>query len=86
LLPLIDTAPRPIRPLASPALAAGIAWWAHIGGFAFGAAYAFVANGFRTGAWTPTPGTSASHASVCLTSSYAASLDSLQVTKTRRAS
>jgi membrane associated rhomboid family serine protease len=30
--------------LTTPGLATGIAWWAHIGGFAFGAAFALIAN------------------------------------------
>ena len=35
--------------LVSPHLAGGVAWWAHIGGFAFGAAFAFVASGLGGG-------------------------------------
>jgi membrane associated rhomboid family serine protease len=35
--------------LASPGLAAGIAWWAHIGGFVFGAAFGLVANHLEVG-------------------------------------
>ena len=31
--------------LMAPHLASGVAWWAHIGGFAFGALFAMVANG-----------------------------------------
>jgi len=30
--------------LASPGMAAGVAWWAHIGGFAFGALFAMIAR------------------------------------------
>jgi membrane associated rhomboid family serine protease len=30
--------------LASPGVAAGVAWWAHIGGFAFGALFAMIAR------------------------------------------
>src|SRR5262249_41073905 len=45
--------------LMSPGLAGGVAWWAHIGGFAFGVLFALVANAFglgvqtRTTTWTP---------------------------------
>jgi membrane associated rhomboid family serine protease len=30
--------------IASPSMAAGVAWWAHIGGFAFGALFALIAR------------------------------------------
>ncbi len=30
--------------LASPAIAAGVAWWAHVGGFAYGALFALIAR------------------------------------------
>jgi membrane associated rhomboid family serine protease len=45
--------------LMSPNLAGGVAWWAHIGGFAFGALFAFVVTSFAAPArmtttiWTP---------------------------------
>jgi membrane associated rhomboid family serine protease len=45
--------------LMTPDLAGGVAWWAHIGGFAFGALFAFVVNSFggrpriATTTWTP---------------------------------
>jgi membrane associated rhomboid family serine protease len=39
--------------LATPSMAAGVAWWAHIGGFAFGALFA-VAVGSRSPE-SPTP-------------------------------
>ena len=35
--------------LMTPNLAGGVAWWAHIGGFAFGAAFALVASGLGGG-------------------------------------
>jgi membrane associated rhomboid family serine protease len=47
--------------LMSPDLAPGIAWWAHIGGFGFGALFAAVANGMSappraaTATWTARP-------------------------------
>jgi rhomboid family protein len=47
--------------LAAPTLAAGVAWWAHIGGFAFGALFAFVANGFKVGASISAASTSVSY-------------------------
>jgi membrane associated rhomboid family serine protease len=43
--------------LMTPSLAGGVAWWAHVGGFAFGAAFAFLAAGLggpanvRTTTW-----------------------------------
>ena len=33
----------------APDMAGGIAWWAHIGGFAFGAVFAIFARGFDLG-------------------------------------
>ena len=48
--------------LLSPNLAPGVAWWAHIGGFGFGALFATVANGMgvtsrvTTTTWTRTGG------------------------------
>jgi membrane associated rhomboid family serine protease len=48
--------------LASPGMAGGVAWWAHIGGFAFGALFALFANGMglgvqaRTTVWTSSRG------------------------------
>ena len=48
--------------IASPDFAGGVAWWAHIGGFAFGALFASLANLFglgmqtRTTIWTGTRG------------------------------
>jgi rhomboid family protein len=47
--------------LMTPHLAGGVAWWAHIGGFAFGAAFAFLAAGLsgsdqvRTTTWVQPP-------------------------------
>jgi membrane associated rhomboid family serine protease len=47
--------------LMSPHLAGGVAWWAHIGGFAAGAAFALLAAGVarptqaRTTTWLPPP-------------------------------
>jgi len=46
--------------LASPEMAGGVAWWAHIGGFAFGALFAAIANSLGTGVKTKT--TTWSHA------------------------
>ena len=40
--------------LASPGMAAGVAWWAHIGGFAYGAAFALVARILMPGPQTAT--------------------------------
>jgi len=40
--------------LVSPSMAGGVAWWAHIGGFAFGAAFALVANAAGIGLQTAT--------------------------------
>ena len=48
--------------IATPSLAGGVAWWAHIGGFAFGALFATFANLFglgmqtRTTVWEPARG------------------------------
>jgi membrane associated rhomboid family serine protease len=48
--------------LMSPNIAGGVAWWAHIGGFAFGALFAAIATGFGaecrmpTTTWTKTRG------------------------------
>jgi hypothetical protein len=68
-----DVVPQPTGPwfglqviqgtseLASPGLAAGIAWWAHIGGFAFGAAFAVIANRFKLDEHTSTVAGGASH-------------------------
>jgi membrane associated rhomboid family serine protease len=48
--------------IATPGLAGGVAWWAHIGGFAFGALFASLANLFglamqtRTTIWEETRG------------------------------
>jgi len=48
--------------IASPGMAGSVAWWAHIGGFAFGALFAFLANALglgmqtRTTVWTDTRG------------------------------
>ena len=48
--------------IASPGMAGSVAWWAHIGGFVFGAMFAFLANGLglgmqtRTTVWTDTRG------------------------------
>jgi membrane associated rhomboid family serine protease len=45
--------------LMTPNLAGGVAWWAHIGGFAFGALFAFIVTSFAgqpriaTTTWTP---------------------------------
>lgn len=36
--------------LMTPNLAGGVAWWAHVGGFAFGAVFAFLASGLSAGA------------------------------------
>ena len=41
--------------LASPDMAAGVAWWAHIGGFVFGALFAVVASLFATRPQTRSP-------------------------------
>jgi membrane associated rhomboid family serine protease len=47
--------------LMTPDLAGGVAWWAHIGGFAFGAVFAFVASGLfadaglQTTTWVQPP-------------------------------
>ena len=44
--------------LASPGMASAVAWWAHIGGFGFGALFAFVVGAFefdsgvRTATWS----------------------------------
>ena len=38
--------------LASPQIAAGVAWWAHIGGFAFGASFALIVQNFMRGTQT----------------------------------
>jgi membrane associated rhomboid family serine protease len=40
--------------LASPSMAGGVAWWAHIGGFAFGALFAVVVGGWAPGLQTKT--------------------------------
>lgn len=40
--------------LAVPSMAGGVAWWAHIGGFAFGALFAVIANSMGLGLQTPT--------------------------------
>jgi membrane associated rhomboid family serine protease len=40
--------------LASPSMAGGVAWWAHIGGFAFGALFAIVVGGVAPGLQTKT--------------------------------
>jgi membrane associated rhomboid family serine protease len=40
--------------LATPSMAAGVAWWAHIGGFAFGALFAMAVGGRFPGLQTPT--------------------------------
>jgi membrane associated rhomboid family serine protease len=40
--------------LASPSMAGGVAWWAHIGGFAFGALFAVVIGGAAPGLQTKT--------------------------------
>lgn len=45
--------------LATPSMAGGVAWWAHIGGFAFGALFAIVVGHAAPGLQTPT--TSWSH-------------------------
>ena len=43
--------------LATPSMATSVAWWAHIGGFAFGALFMFICNaagvrtGIRTASW-----------------------------------
>jgi len=48
--------------IASPGMAGGVAWWAHIGGFAFGALFAWFANALglamqtRTTIWADTRG------------------------------
>ena len=39
--------------LATPSMAAGVAWWAHIGGFAFGALFAMAVGGRWPGLQTP---------------------------------
>jgi hypothetical protein len=41
--------------LASPAMAASVAWWAHIGGFVFGALVAFLARHARAAPAAPVP-------------------------------
>jgi membrane associated rhomboid family serine protease len=38
--------------LATPSMAGGVAWWAHIGGFAFGALFAIVIGGVARGLQT----------------------------------
>jgi len=40
--------------LATPSIAGAVAWWAHIGGFAFGALFALVASGIGLEMQTPT--------------------------------
>ncbi len=40
--------------LMSPDLAPGVAWWAHVGGFGFGALFATIANGLGAPARVPT--------------------------------
>ena len=40
--------------LASPEMAGGVAWWAHIGGFAFGALFAALVNSLGMGVRTAT--------------------------------
>ncbi|HLN08227.1 MAG TPA: rhomboid family intramembrane serine protease [Xanthobacteraceae bacterium] len=40
--------------LMSPHLAGGVAWWAHVGGFAFGAAFAVLASGIGDHGQVPT--------------------------------
>jgi membrane associated rhomboid family serine protease len=40
--------------LTSPGIAGGVAWWEHIGGFAFGALFALAADQFRVGLQVPT--------------------------------
>jgi membrane associated rhomboid family serine protease len=40
--------------LMSPNLASGVAWWAHIGGFGFGALFATLANGLGAASHMPT--------------------------------
>jgi membrane associated rhomboid family serine protease len=40
--------------LAAPSMAGGVAWWAHIGGFAFGSLFALAASGVGLNVQTPT--------------------------------
>jgi membrane associated rhomboid family serine protease len=40
--------------LATPSMAGAVAWWAHIGGFAFGALFALAASGIGLDIQTPT--------------------------------